>query len=817
MKKFITAIVSLVLAGTMTAGLAACGGNGGGNSGNGGGGNGGGNGGTEQTEEEKWAAMVDGLKTLDNFTATDSETGSMGIKYSGEYVNEDTVYSEDETEQMMKQMFVSMLMQQMGDIGLDEKNPAEFSESSVYKADYKNGKFAKTSYVDENKFNYAIADANGVKLYDWGTYYSSDEEEHTGYYLEQYVGYASAAQAREALKTNSNPLTNMFKAEFTGVGENADKTGTIPELYELFTFDSAKSAYVGQLAMPSIPDFPLPLPDDTVVVVDMEIKISNQAVVGYKMDFELDLSLADLMGGMMTVDEDEGETPDMSAMLEGFTVGMAVSNDFTISDIDVTVVNIPADIDEQVYVDEYENRYEYTYYVISDEDAYKAMFEGLLGNKDTICLSISNYPDNYTAYYNGELGLLKVVEENRETYEKSATVYWATNNELKIYTANYDGGSFDSWSEPETEAISGEAAEALLSKLPAEMQLYFNLNGKHLSEQFDIFEVSYYNYYSAEISFNDKEYELSISYNYSESKEKLYFNQYRLREVGADDDVYVYVRQGNMEYDDGLPDSENESVTEIIWKSLVEPWYDLKNITITNDNEQTVIDIAADGSSGKIYYTSYNFADSWYIVFEKVGENYTMTKYSFNVTEYDYQNGNHSGFWMKKVYEDISYDDILNEANLYLLSNINGLGDMWEDVEYNPMSNTYEILDYGISIRFVDGKLIYGSNTFANKGTTVAGELPAELDDAIDFVGRYEFDLGATGKYVLILNRDGTFTLDGFENRDTIEGNWSFDFGNFYFNSSTANIEFASYNAQEQTIALYVNVSDTLFLTKVEA
>lgn len=792
MKKLITTIGSLVLAGTMTFGLAACGGNGGGNSGTGGGGG--------QTEAQKWAAMVEGLNTIDNYTVTSNDSQSQGLKYKGEYVDEDTVYDGDEMEQMFKQMFVSGMLEEIGG-----QNPVSQDAISVSYADFANGKFATTSYYDEEKFDYVLVDGTSVKDYSWYVREGSGdpeefEENESGYYVDEYIGYKNAAQAKAALKENENPLKIMIETEFTGLGDKANVQGTVSEIYELFTYNSSKSAYVARLGTLGI----MMVPDGTPV--DLEVKVSNGKIVGYNMDVALEMSLADFMGQFMNEDE-EGEgggMPDMSEMLEGLTIEIGILSEMTISNIGSTTINVPEDLDDQVFVYDNGDRAEDVYYVIADENAYKAMFDGLLGDEDTVRFSYGNYPENHTVYYNGELGLLKIVEENYETGEKSAKIYWATEEGLKVYTAVYDDGNFDGWSSPETEAISGNKTEALLSKAPNDVKLYFNLGGKHMSEQFDLFEVRHYNNYQAKITVGETEYGFEIYYNYNENSQKLVFSGYSLYDSDTEDYIYVSVGVGYLQNDDGLPEVEGETVTEDEWKALVEPWYNLKNITITNGYEKTLVDIAADGSSGKIYHISDYTSNSWYITFEKNGDTYAMTKYYFN-EGWDYDTQTPTGNWVKVTSQGLSYNDILDAADLEMLKKLGGevfwdndtsslktIGDMWASVKYNPMTKEYEVEDQWISIAFGQNKLVYnGTTIFSNKGTTVAGELPDEVAEAEDLNEQYAGVYKDTGNdnIVLTLNVDGTFTLEGLDGQPTLEGTWSYEGWGFDFTVTTDGVD----------------------------
>lgn len=806
MKKFVTAIVSLVLAGTMAFGLAACNNKNGGSN-NGGSNNGGDNpggdnpGGNQQEEtltpEQKWAKMFTDLTELDNYTYTSKMAQKMGITYNGEPVTSETTTGNEMVDAMLP-----LILQSMGgdDSALNERSEAE-------KYDFKKG-IVERENDEEEPCDYVIVNGATVSEYSW---YS---DHYTRY---EYVGYASKEDALAAVKKIENPFGELLEQEFSGKGEYADVKGNISELYQIFEYDEATGAYTTEL------DYDMgEMPEDADIVAKAVVKVVNEAVVSVGMEANVSLDLATAM--------EMGE--EAAELFDGFVANAVISMSYSVSDVGTTEITVPADIDEKV-------TYSYTDHVISGEADYKAMFENLPGNDGTITFTTSDYSDNQsrtvTADYNADLKVLKLSESvynysAEGTNTNSAEVYWATAEGMKKFTAVYDRyGNLESWEEGAVEAISGDAEDALVAKLPEAMQLYFNFNGKPMYEQFGMFELVNYTRYEARLTIDGEDYTVRINIGYNNSTGKLEISSFSLEDKNYEG-AYVNLRSGDL-IGTELPDVQDAAITEQQWKGLVEPWYNLKNVTITNNYEQFLVDIAEDGSSGKVYHTGNNIENEWYILFNKAGETYSLTKYAYKVTSYNWDTNTAEGYWVKSTTEGLTYSEVLEYAELSMLNRLGGevfwyedsyktIGDMWAAVKHNLINNVYELEEEYIKLYFGNNSLVYGDTVLSNKGTTVAGELPAEVAAAQDvkeqYVGAYK-DTGADD-IVLTLNADGTFTLVGLTEYPTVEGTWNVDLnGNFTMDAeSDVWLMVSYYDSYNQTFVIYAG-SSTLNLQKVEA
>ena len=734
MKRFVTTLISILLAGTMAFSLAACGGgnnneeeggnNQGGNTESGGGA---GDDNTEMTEEQKWAKMFTDFVDLDNFTLETGYTSSSGLKYKGEYVTADTVY-----DNQMQQMVAAEFLQEIG----DGENPSTSESTSTTKYDFSNGIIEEEYY--EGKQDYTIVDGTTINEYSWSRHYKDDDTYE--YYLEndKYIGYASNEQALAALKARKNPFSSILESEIIGTGEHADVKGTIDEVYEIFEYDETAGVYSAVIGVDING-----APEDMVVTV--KIKVNDGAIVGYTSEMSMEMSLADMMGSMMDAEDEDGG--DMSDMFEGFTYSGAVVETIELTNINSTVIAVPSDIDAQV-------EDEHIYSVITDEAAYKAMFDALPGNEGTIRLSAvknSGYIYSYTEVeFNEELGLLKISEKIENYSDESRTqetkLYWATDDGINVYTAEYDneGNSyypeFTGWSDAVTEAVSGDKTAALIAKMPAEIQLYFNMNGKKMAEQFSLFELHDYNNYEADVALGDNEYRVYLDYGYNQEVEKLYINGYNVFDKNDDSayissNTYISLGEGNIiESGEGIPEIEGVTVTEAEWKAVVEPWYNLKNVTITEMYGATVlVDIAADGKSGKIYRVSDYVYNCSYLEFEVNDDGlYAITVYSCS-----YNGWGEDKQWYKDQYTVETLDMVLSYGNAYTLGYFSDyafdgkpMGEIWESVQYNPMTKGYEIrIDEYTVYRLSVGtnSITFEGKTLSNVGTTVAGEIPADV------------------------------------------------------------------------------------------
>lgn len=713
MKKFIMAILSLVLAGSMVFGIAACSNNSGPN--NGGGGPG-------LTAEQKWAKMFEDVETLDNATFTVAQNSSMDLKYNGEYVTEDTVF-EDEEVRLTMQMLLTYMM--------GGENPSVYERTQGAKVDYANGK-AEMFDNDYSRGDTYIVDGTTVKEHYWTEYFDSDGNHNgEGYYTTTiYKGYSSNEMAKEALKSGLgifeySMLYDLFAPAGTEEEDLEEAAGTLAELYNEFSFDSATDKYTADL-------YYLNMGID--MTIEITVKDGYLSTVSASKD--MDMSFADYMKMSGEFEWTDEEYEEAKIKYAGITMLVSMSSVNTISDIGTTVVTVPTDIEElessskEVYV--------------LNETTYKSMFNGLLGNEGTVSLMISNYNDGVSTRidvnYNAELNIAKITNSTddyeNDIHQRQTKLYWATDDGMKIYTAQYEVSEygyleFKGWSNKvESQSITGDKTAALLALLPAEMQYYFNFNGKPMAEQFSLFELVGYNDYEAIITVDGKEVKIKLEYGYDETAGRVYFNGYNIRRDG--EYTYVSLGTGNLiNSNEGLPEVEGTTVTESQWKAIVEPWYNLKNVTIENGGDRIVIDIAADGKSGKIYNVSEYEGSRRYIEFEwSHDEFYTMTRYYCEYNGWDDENHKEIFTWYKEQHE-VSYEELLSVSGAYILSYISeDLGNSWANVTYNPMTKGYVFNDGGdenYTILVGEGKFTFDGWTLSNKGTTVAGEIPADI------------------------------------------------------------------------------------------
>lgn len=510
MKKFITAIVSLVLAGTMTVGLVACGNktnpddnkddtnsNQPDDNNNEGDGNGDGN--QEQDgASEEWAELFNDLYELDNYTYIAQNNITAGLKYNGEYITAET--------EIGNQFLAQSVSALLSEFGLDEANPTVTEETSTTKVDLTHGIIESPSSYDDSKNDYSIVEGTTVKEYGWRN--SSDEE---GFYEYIYSGYASNEQAIERVRENRNPFRFLLSEQLRGTGEYADVTGTIGELYEIFEYDEATGVYSATIA-----EDPLNPESEGFL---MSVKVENGVINSFNLEMETEMNIAEEMG---------------IPALNGLTYVMVISSGAEISEIGTTQITVPADLDEQVL-------YVSNSYAIPDEAAYKSMFydSGYFGDESTIRMIVDSAPignnTSTTAEYNVAQNILRITttvwSEDWGSETISSKLYWATDEGLKVYTAIYDDNSYSKiigWSEPETEAITGDKDAALFAKLPAEMQIYFNLNGKPMAEQFGEFILSGYNNYYTCMNLEGTDYRVFLDYKYNETEERYSLSGYNI-------------------------------------------------------------------------------------------------------------------------------------------------------------------------------------------------------------------------------------------------------------------------------------------------
>ena len=736
MKKFISAIVSLVLAGSMTLGLAACGGNNqGGNDENGDGGNGGNNGQTGEETAEILQNAIDATLALPNYTLTEIMQASMSLKYNGEALKpEDELgtVSMGEGDGATTMPITGALILNM--FGMEESEEL-YDEITTFKYDFINGKVAKDdSYYDYEAggqvdyIKYVEVEGTTINFYEKNSVYNTKTE---------YVGYADNATAKKVLQNSYDmELNNIFDAEFKGVGENSEREGTILELLDLFTAESDGKTYSAKLK--SLYEMPFEL--------EYKLTVEDGKMIGFNLSYDGEIDFVEYLESM----GGEGLSVSLNNDTDKITVASGAVEGMEITNIGSTSISIPAE-DKVVDKDNV-----HTEMVLSDKALYEKMFADKLSDEGTVSLrmSKSEYDNDtktsestsVTVTVNEQLNIAKVkknyrkyVDGDRVEDTVGTTLYWATDDGMKIYTAEYNGGNyFDGWSEEViTEAISGSKFDALIAKLPQEMQVYFNLNGKRMAEQFNQLKIVNYTKLATEVTVNGKKVPVQINYDYY-SDGVVNLNDYYYG------DVSVSVSVGYLNSDARLPEIGTTTVTEEQWKELVTPWININNVTIKTDDGTTLIDIAEDGTSGKIYFLG-NRSTSIYAEFAPSTEaegQLTMKVYTLEYY-WNSQTERNEVVWSKKELTSDTFEDLLVKSGLrnyyynvqrlvnpyYGSSYDKTILEIYDEVAYNAMLQTYNFGYYSIS--FVDGTLIWrdgGGISFImmNCGTTVPGEIPAE-------------------------------------------------------------------------------------------
>lgn len=275
MKKFITAIVSLVLAGTMAFGLAACdltenpNGNGGNNQGSNQGGEnqggenqggenqggenqGGGNQGGTTVVNKALLDAIDATLAAENYKLTMDMGADFTFLFNGELLEADTVIMSTPFEMTGADMITNMP-------GVEEfANPVHMGEYAVtYNIDMANCKFTETYPAEDGEATeyYDVSGTSINRYYikhkvDWDNL-DPDGQPSESYVpaKDSYTGYESADLAKALFKKflsselEGASLDTVVEVKVKGLGEHADREGTLRELEDLFEYDEATKTY----------------------------------------------------------------------------------------------------------------------------------------------------------------------------------------------------------------------------------------------------------------------------------------------------------------------------------------------------------------------------------------------------------------------------------------------------------------------------------------------------------------------------------------------------------------------------------------------
>lgn len=489
MKKFITSVVSIALAGTMALGLSAC----------------------EKKESKGDDALI---KAIDATLASQNHGMSMesgmdaAFYYNGELLAADTVITTEEGE-----ITGADLLLKFGVITDKEafSNPLHsVLQSTLLDCDYAGGKVSvKEEYNGEMESRYYEVDGTTLNMYyqdqewDW-----SDFENPTVKYVPactSYTNFESNAQAKAFLKDGINQslegvsLETIMLSEVKGTGKDSSRKGTIKELYDMFEYDSSTSTYS--------------------VVVDAS-ELGGEMYANCALDIVVYSGVVSSI--TMTVSGEDYIKGMLSEMPEGITAEVTMGANSQYYNYGSTSVTIPADVKD---VDE---EHIYVRPILTSAEDWAKLFENYGATEFRINYSREEEVDGETAYIytnicvDTEANVASVERMNYNTNEQSFTYYKVADGKLLTYVAKLNYGMVSGYGEPTVTDINGDATAALIGVLPACAQDYYaGFSGGALKDQFSKFELSSVSSYGATLKLNGKEVRVEVSYSYYDGEYSL--------------------------------------------------------------------------------------------------------------------------------------------------------------------------------------------------------------------------------------------------------------------------------------------------------
>ena len=502
MKKFLTLFISLSLALTLSFALIACADNGGT-----GGGGGGGGGGATPVEMLKTAINA----TLDADNYKESLKTEMLIGYyneDGELLSEDDVFEMPQTGEINGKQFLQMI-QELGEEDEPVNPSVQDSKETVLYYDFLSGKVRKDSVrKDENgqTIQSEYYEAEGTTV---SNYYANTEEV---YNATRYAGYADAQQAKHALKKGTtrgvDGISFAAMLDFTvkGTGENQSRTGTMLEMLDVLDYTEATNTYSAPLTV-TIEGIEATM-DFSLVVADGKLSEVSVDIDAYSMDMSGTTGLPVTMKAMQTIK-------------------------IVYGDYGAVSVTIPADYKDAAEVVEYP--------VVGGADDWAEIFDGFDDSKVHSFTLRKSEIISPTEIHSTEYEVTVDTEKNeafvKTTSEVSspaggsrvceAKYYKVDGTNLKIYEGTFeqedDYYRLVGWEEPTTEAITGDATEAIIAKLPQEIQDWY-AHGlatkaeptaqKTLTELYSEFNYTNFDEMEATLISGETELTVNIYFNY---------------------------------------------------------------------------------------------------------------------------------------------------------------------------------------------------------------------------------------------------------------------------------------------------------------
>ena len=550
MKKFLTALASFLLAGTMAFSFAACkgngndtdnngdntnnsgdtGNNGGNNSGNNGGNNsgnnGGNNGGNTETEVPNKALLdaINATMSADKYTLTTNSSFAYTILFNGNKMAADTVLISTPEGNFTGLDFFKMMMEDEKLTDEDFENPfSADGEESIYSFDFAGG-IAKIEdkYRDESYIKYYEVDdtsINRYEMYERGTWNpDTDQWVVTEIVPEQrsYTGYASEAQAKQVFKkallsdVDGMTLEEVTSTTVKGVGANADKEGTLIELIDLFDYDATTKTYSVTVAAATGYE------SAAASECDFAITVKDGKVSEMTMTLTAEQSM-----------EDEG--------MPGVTMQIGVSQTSKYSDLGTLSVAV-----DKEYKDVKEEDISVTH-VVATETLWKELLSDFATKEFSITYYTEN-PDMTHHYYVDTESKTALATHGESIHNKF--FYRVEEDKVNQYGASLDvDNNISSLSSVKDYPISGDAVDALIAALGNDYvnDYYAGFDDGALSDLFSKFEFTWFDSLEAHLKLNGKDVTVSVSFYYDNYEEEF-------RVSGINIDYGVYNLGGERQY-----------------------------------------------------------------------------------------------------------------------------------------------------------------------------------------------------------------------------------------------------------------------------
>ena len=480
MKKTVTTIVSLALAGTMALGLAAC----------------------DKTEGNgALSNAIDATLAAKNYSLAVKTGIYTNFYYKGQPLKADTVISTDEGEVTGSALLVDLEIISTAD---DFANPVYENQGEDYfDCDYAGGKTKMTMVNNgEEQISYAEIDGTTLTNYYMNEKYEWDDEtfEPKISYVpasSAFTGFVSAEQAKTVLKNNviqsidGINLENMLDVKVKGTGKNAQKEGNIKELVDLFEYNANTKTYTVTVDASAL---------GGVMYTNCEVAIT---VENGKISY-----LA------MTVPADEYVSSLLEGVPEGITAEATMVASSEYSNYGSVTVTVPA---EAKNVDAEDAR---EMPILTSEEVWKKLLADF-GTAEFKITSSGMKVENdvaayiYTNIYVDTIAKVAALDRmNYTTYTPSLTYYKAADGKLSTYIGQF-GFFLTGYSEPTVTDISGDETAALIAALPEYAQDYYaGFSGGVLKDQFSKFELYSVYSYTANLKLNGKEVKVVVSYGY---------------------------------------------------------------------------------------------------------------------------------------------------------------------------------------------------------------------------------------------------------------------------------------------------------------